>query len=149
MTNVLEIPEAFFSTRYIATRIPGTKNCSDLSLGANCQLFAYQIVKYFGYSIPDFRSSDLWEDEHYTFKVDDFLPLDLMLYHHKADAYGAHVGVFLGDGKVVHLAQRVGQPEIIDHADFLLMDQYAYFIGAKRLRKIASPLGERLPHNKG
>ena len=130
---MIQLPKKFFHVHYIAARIPGIKDPSNLDKGANCQLFVYEILKYFGHVIPDFRSSELWEDEVYTVKVDTFLPLDLMLYHRKPESYGAHVGLYLGDGNVIHLAQTLGKPEIISHNDFALQEKYAYFIGAKRL----------------
>lgn len=133
---MLEIPDRFFHVKYVAARIPSVENPSDLSLGANCQLFAYEVLRHFGYSIPAFRSSNLWEDKIYTDAVNDFLPLDLMLYHDKSIAYGAHLGVYIGEGKVLHLAKSVGKPEIRPHVDFALIDQYAYFIGAKRLKRL-------------
>jgi cell wall-associated NlpC family hydrolase len=131
---MLEIPDKFFHVKYVAARIPSVENASDLRLGANCQLFVYEILRHFGHVIPAFRSSDLWGDEVYTCKVSDFCPLDLMLYHHKLGAYGAHLGVYIGKGKVLHLAQRAGKPEIMNHTDFASMRRYAYFIGAKRLK---------------
>lgn len=130
---MIQIPKKFFQVHYIAARIPGVEDPSNLDKGANCQLFAYEVLKHFGHVIPNFRSSDLWEDETCTVKVDVFLPLDLMLYHRKLESYGAHVGLYLGDGKVIHLAQTVGKPEVMDHDDFALQEKYAYFIGAKRL----------------
>ena len=137
---MIQIPKKFFHVSYVAARIPGVNNASDINAGANCQLFAYEILRYFGHTIPDFRSSDLWEDDTCTITVDEFLPLDLMLYHRKPESYGAHVGLYLGNGKVIHLAQSMGKPEIIDHADFALQDKYACFIGAKRLSSLASNL---------
>lgn len=60
-----------------------------------------------------------------------------MLYHNKPNAWGAHVGLYIGDNKVLHLSAEVGKPEIRKHEDFKLSGKYIYFIGAKRLKVIA------------
>lgn len=131
--NVLRVPPAFFEVSYVAKRIPGSNDQDDLSLGANCQLFAYSLLRHFGKSIPPFRSSELFEDNTYTHQVQNFEPLDLMLYHHKKEAYGAHIGLYLGAGKVIHLAKALGKPEVRQHIDFNQLERCRYFIGAKRL----------------
>ena len=43
--NQIKIPKAFLDVQYKSARIPGVENQSDLSLGANCQVFAYVILK--------------------------------------------------------------------------------------------------------
>ena len=82
----------------------------DIAAGANCQAFAYALLRHFGGAISDFRSSDLWDDVRETERVRDLEPLDLLLFNRTADPYGAHVGVWLGEGRVIHLAKRVGLP---------------------------------------
>ena len=128
-----EIPPAFLAVPYVGSRVPGTKNPGDLAAGANCQLFAYQLLRHFGRTIPDFRSSELWADESRTVRVDSFEPLDLMLYHEERKAWGAHVGLYLGEDRVIHLSKAVGRPAIWRHGDFAAQARYACFIGAKRL----------------
>lgn len=46
--------------------------------GANCQLFAYEFLRYHGLEIPDFRSSELWGDQEYTCITVTLKPLDLI-----------------------------------------------------------------------
>lgn len=132
--SILNISVRFQAVAYHASRIPGVENAADLSLGANCQLYAYQILASKGYEIPDFRSSELWEDETFTLKVyQDFLPLDIMLYHRKQESFGAHVGLYWGEGRVLHLSKSNGRPKLELHSSLLEQEKYACFIGAKRL----------------
>ena len=127
------IPEAFFDVSYKSARIPGVENQSDLSLGANCQIFAYALLKENGLHVPNDRSSELWSDTSYSEVVTDFRPLDLMLYNATSGSYGAHVGVYTGDGEVIHLSLQNGKPEIISHESLLLNEKYQWFVGAKRI----------------
>lgn len=134
MTTNFVIPESFADVRYVAQRIPGVENQADLRLGANCQVYAYAFLRHFGLAPPELlRSSELWADTEFTIIADDFQWLDLMLYNKTQAAYGAHVGVYVGDGQVLHLAQAIGHPIVQQHEDLLLEDKYACFIGAKRV----------------
>ncbi|MEL7342623.1 MAG: hydrolase, partial [Bacteroidota bacterium] len=103
-------------------------------------VFAYALLAHWGVKIPNFRSSDLWEDQAYTIKVSgDLEPLDLMLYHRRPEAFGAHVGLYWGEGMVLHLAKHNQFPKIEAHLDLLQQDRYTHFIGAKRVISPSSP----------
>lgn len=128
-----EIPEKFINVHYNGKRIPEVDNPSDLILGANCQLYAYELLRHFGKHPPTLRSSELWSDQHYTVITDSYELLDLMLYNKTPVAYGAHVGVYIGEGKVLHLSYAIGHPVIQNHTALLAEEKYAYFIGAKRV----------------
>ena len=127
------IPEAFFDVQYKSARIPGVESQSDLSLGANCQVFAYAILKENGLQVPNDRSSELWSDTNYSRVVTDFKPLDLMLYSVSGDSYGAHVAVYIGNGEVIHLSFQNGKPERIPHKTLMMNEKYRCFVGAKRV----------------
>ena len=129
----MNIPKKYFNIKYTSSRIPGVKNQLNLTLGANCQVFAYALLKENGITIPNFRSSHLWEDDIYTEKVTKFKPFDLMLYSIAGDAYGAHVGLYIGEGKIIHLSADNVYAEIISHEDMLKNEKYSFFIGAKRV----------------
>ena len=58
---MIEVPQKFLSVRYDGSRRPGSFDTAGIEEGANCQRFAYELVHYFGRSIPDFRSSDHWK----------------------------------------------------------------------------------------
>jgi cell wall-associated NlpC family hydrolase len=123
-----EIPPYFFDVPYDAARFA----VADIRAGANCQAFAYALLRHFGRHISDFRSSDLWQDTTETERVDTPQPLDLLLFNKISDSYGAHVGVCLGEGRVIHLSKRVGKPAIWTMDQFAQAPGYETFIGAKR-----------------
>lgn len=131
--TIFQIPKAFVDVQYNAKRIPSVENASDLSLGANCQLYAYELLRHYGKNIPPFRSSNLWEDTEYTQKVDTPKFLDLMLYNKTPDAYGAHIGLYVGNNQILHLSFDIGHPVIQQHNELISQEKYACFIGAKRV----------------
>lgn len=120
---------------YNATHYPGAVNTNGLEGGANCQQFAYELLRQHGLAIPDFRSRELWQDEYFTTVVQSLQPLDLLLWNKHEDAYGAHVGVYVGDGMAVHLSKEIGYP-VLAHLDtFPNNSLYRVFIGAKRVKQ--------------
>ena len=130
--STISLPDKFLGVCYQPARIPGVEQQSNLELGANCQLYAYELLRYFGFDLPPFRSSELWADNKYTVEVKTPRELDLMLYHRKQQSYGAHVGIYFGDGKVLHLSREIGYPAIQPHEELLADPKYAYLIGIKR-----------------
>lgn len=130
--NELTIPLSFFDTHYDESKYPGSSLTMTLRAGANCQYFAYEVLRHFGIRMPDFRSSDLWEDRVYTRKVKALKPLDILLFHSRPDPYGAHVGIYLGNDRVIHLSKEVGSPTVWDFQQFKDRERYRFFIGAKR-----------------
>ena len=51
--------------------------------------------------------------EDYRVELDDYCgPLDLLLFTPAGDPYGAHVGLYSGEGQVLHLAKSVGRPAV-------------------------------------
>ena len=131
---IVDIPQYFFSICYDGKCYPGAPDVRGLSKGANCQHFAYELLRHFGKQIPNFRSSDLWEDNFSTFRVTSFEPLDLLLYNSVDCAWGAHVAVLLGEGQIIHLSKELIRPVIWRHEEFLNTPRYRCFIGAKRVR---------------
>lgn len=101
--------------------------------GANCQLFAYAVLSYFGRIIPPLRSSELWADQQTTTEASSPLPLDLLLFNDTMEPYAAHVGLWVGDGEVLHLCREAGHPEVWTLADFAARDRYRCLIGLKRV----------------
>ena len=131
---MLRLPDAFMSVRYDGTRYPGAADVCGLERGANCQHFAYTVLRHYGYSIPDFRSSELWADREHTRTVDGpHETLDLLLWHDRADAWGAHVGLYVGDDHAVHLSKVIGVPAVWPLSAFSTLAAYRIFIGAKRV----------------
>ena len=130
--NTISIPISFFNTTYDGRRHPQSGKCDGLEKGAHCQHFAYEILRYFGYKIGNLRSSDLWEDTIYTKNVRNVKPLDILFFNKDKEPYGAHVGVYLGHDRILHLYKEVGYPTVWNFAEFKKRDKYNVFIGAKR-----------------
>jgi hypothetical protein len=131
--SALTIPDHFWSVPYKASRVPGAAGTSNVTDGANCQTFAYAVLRHFGRTIPDFRSSELWRDRKHTFVVSAWEPLDLVLFGRSREAFGAHIGVCAGD-RILHLCRSVGRPVLWDLCQFSARPAYCVTIGAKRTR---------------
>ena len=127
------IPARLWAMRYDASCFPGSTKMRDGF--ANCQTFAYAVLRHFGRTIPDFRSSELWEDGDHTFVVEQFCLLDLILFNRARRAFGAHVGVFVGENNVLHLSRRVGVPAVWRLHEFAEIASYRVLVGGKRTRK--------------
>jgi hypothetical protein len=114
-----------------------------LAAGANCQLFAYEVLRHFGWAPPAQRSSDLWADTRATVRVSVAQPLDLLLFNATDDAYGAHVGVCVNGGRVLHLCAEAGHPAVWDMTEFAARERYRVLVGIKRViaSRSAEPLG--------
>ncbi|MFB7410244.1 hydrolase [Streptomyces sp. NPDC056202] len=133
---VTALPAEFRTVRYDGSRFPGSAAVAArprLSAGANCQLFAYAVLRHFGLTPPELRSSELWNDTGTTVHVPVAQPLDLVLFNATADAYGAHVGVHVGDDAILHLCAEVRHPVVWGPADFAARERYAVMLGAKRV----------------
>ncbi|MFJ3582181.1 hydrolase [Streptomyces sp. NPDC090127] len=130
------LPAEFWTVRYVGSRFPGAASVAarpGLADGANCQVFAYEVLRHFGLTPPDLRSSELWSDTGATVHVPVADRLDLVLFNRTADAYGAHVGVHVGDDAILHLCAEVGRPAVWGAADFAARERYAVRLGAKRV----------------
>jgi murein DD-endopeptidase / murein LD-carboxypeptidase len=129
----IKIPERFYHVCYDQERYPGAPGVQDLVGGANCQHYAYEFLRAFGYRIPDFRSSDLWADPAHTVVAPCPEPFELVLVHHQPDPWGAHVGVYLGKRLVLHLSQKIGVPALEPLELLTQRAQYRCLIGFKRV----------------
>jgi lipoprotein Spr len=129
----IKIPGRFYQVRYNGACYPGAPGVRGLERGANCQQYAYELVRAFGYTIPDLRSSSLWADNAHTAVPERPEPFDLVLLHIKLDAWGAHVEVYLGKRLVLHLSKKIGRPAIESLESLMQRPQYRYLIGFKRV----------------
>ena len=128
---LLELPTQYWDVPYAAARRPGSVPRGEVHRGANCQLWAYEVLAWFGVTMPDLRSDELWRDTTSTQHVREPEALDLVLYNTDCDPYGAHVGLWTGDA-VAHLCQEVGRPRVWPQSDFDARPRYATRIGFKR-----------------
>lgn len=124
----MELPDWLWEVSYNGEQGPD----GDIRHGANCQLFAYEVLRHFGIAVPPLHSSELWEDTTATTKADDPQPLDLVLFSKDEAVYGAHVGVVWADDEVLHLCKEVGRPAVWSWQDFADRPRYAVRHGFKR-----------------
>jgi murein DD-endopeptidase / murein LD-carboxypeptidase len=129
----IKIPKQFQGVPYNGKRYPGAPGIRSAEGGANCQRYAYEFVRSFGYKLPDFRSTDLWKDTAHTQFVKRPKPFDLVLVHRAPDPSGAHVGIYLGHGLVLHLSKKIGEPAIESLQSMMRRVQYRYLVGFKRI----------------
>jgi murein DD-endopeptidase / murein LD-carboxypeptidase len=101
--SAIKIPEPFYQVRYNHERYPGAPGVRGLVGGENCQQYAYEFLRAFGFTIPDFRSSDLWADTTHSVVSKQPKLFDLVLVHDR----GAHVGVSLASSLILHLSQKL------------------------------------------
>lgn len=128
----IAIPVRFRDVGYNADHFPGAPGVTGVAGGANCQQYAYSLLRYHGFALPDFRSSDLWEDIEHTAVADRMEPFDLVLVHNTPHSWGAHVGLCVGEEDVLHLSKEIGAPAIETLGDMQQRDGYRYLIGFKR-----------------
>lgn len=131
MSSIIhDIPAHFWDVPYDGARVPAAG--TGLAAGANCQHFAYELLRHFGRTVEDLRSSELWDSAGSLRVEAPFEPLDLLLFNPTSDAYGAHIAVFTGDGEAIHLSKRVGKPAVWRIEQFLELPEYCVLIGGKR-----------------
>lgn len=129
--SLLDLPAQYWEVPYVAARYPGSVPRGDVHRGANCQLWAYEVLAWFGFAMPDLRSDDLWNDTTSTRHVSKPEALDLVLYSADGNPHGAHVGLWTGHA-VAHLCHEVGRPSVWAQSDFDARPRYAVQIGFKR-----------------
>ena len=134
-TIVADIPERFWQVTYDQTHAPNSPVLNPMAEGANCQNFAYELLRHFGRHVPYLRSSNLWEDTEHTTIADEPRALDLLLFNRTQKAWGAHVALHVGDGQAIHLSKKIGAPVVWPLARFYHQPEYSVFIGAKRARR--------------
>lgn len=135
----INVPEWLMDVKYNSRIIPNGEEHDITNSGANCQVYAYNLLRYNGLFVPDFRSSELWADTRYsTLVTENYQPLDILFFHKKNDAYGAHVAVYLGDNKAIHNAKKIGLPVIWDLETFFQYPKYQFLLGGKRFYKATS-----------
>ena len=126
------LPPWVWDVPYAGASFPGGVPRSSWRHGANCQLFAYEVLALHGWEIGDLRSDDLWADTHWTERVPSAEPLDIVLLQKDLEPYGAHVGLVVGAERVLHLCKEVGRPIVWDWDQFTGRPRYSVTIGFKR-----------------
>ena len=135
-TLTARLPPEIWATPYVGRRFPGSRAVTErpgLAEGANCQLFAYEVLGHFALHVPAWRSSDLWADTRHTERVPVARPLDLALFNAGDDPWGAHVGVAVGEDRILHLCAEVGRPAVWSLGEFARRERYCTRLGFKRV----------------
>jgi hypothetical protein len=83
---VPDIPNRFWKIPYDVAHDRDSSTLKGIETGANCQNFAYELLRYFGRHVPFLRSSNLWDDTEHTIVVDKYQPLDLLLFNRTRNA---------------------------------------------------------------
>jgi cell wall-associated NlpC family hydrolase len=135
---VADIPERFSRIPYDGSHDPDSPTLLGIEAGANCQNFAYELLRYFGRHVPHLRSSNLWDDTEHTTTVYEYQPLDLLLFYGTRDAWGAHVAIYVGNDRAIHLCRRVGLAAVWPLAQFAEYPEYRFLLGGKRALRASS-----------
>jgi cell wall-associated NlpC family hydrolase len=135
LNTISRLPSYFWSTFYNAKHHPQAVGVKGLEGGANCQQFAYEVLRFYGLNPPNLRSSELWEQiplKTIT-QLSDLQFLDLLLWNDTLEAYGAHVGVYVGEGQALHLSKNNQYPKIETLSYLNTLPEYKVWIGGKRI----------------
>ena len=131
---VADIPERFWQVRFDQDHDPDSPDLSPMAQGANCQNFAYEILRHFDLHVPYLRLSNLWDDTEHTTIVQEPRALDLLLFNRTHKAWGAHVALHVGDGQAIHLSKKIGKPVVWPLERFHEQPKYRVLVGAKRVK---------------
>lgn len=132
----IEIPEWMMQVKYNGRIIPNGTAHDIAKTGANCQVFAFHLLRHYDRFVPGLRSSELWEDTSFSKKIiENYEPLDLLFFHKKNEAYGAHIAIYIGNNQAIHNTKKIGLPIIWDIDAFSKHPEYTFLLGAKRFFK--------------
>lgn len=130
-------PEWAAEAPYLASAHPGVTGAADLNGGANCQSYAFAMLRLFGVAIPPHRSSELFVDPNLAHvSVSDATTLDLVLFSDYEEAWGAHVALCLNSSELVHLSADVGRPSIWTWTDFAVRMRYSTVVAVLRSKQV-------------
>ena len=132
------IPPQLRDVRYNGDHFPGAPGVTGVEGGANCQQFAYTLLRHHGFDLPDLRSDQLWLDALHTVAVTEVAPFDLVLLNSRTESFGAHVGLCVGNDLFIHLSRRIGMPAMETLERMQARDEYRYLIGFKRVLRRSS-----------
>jgi lipoprotein Spr len=118
--------------RYDGARHPLAGPGSIFREGANCQRFVFELLKHFGYEVGPLRSSELWADRQFTRPVRQKRLLDILMFNRDASAWGAHLALYLGDGRAIHLSKEPARPAVWEVGEFSKHERYRTLVGIKR-----------------
>jgi lipoprotein Spr len=130
--SIVTVPRNYMRVRYAGAHHPRARPRSIFREGANCQLFVFELLKHFGYEIAPMRSSELWADGRFTRRVLNMRPLDILMFNRDRSGWGAHLALYLGEGRAIHLSKQVGRPAVWEVTEFSRHEKYRTLVGIKR-----------------
>ncbi len=128
----LTVPRKFLGVSYNGARHPLARPRSIFREGANCQLFVFELLRNFGYQVGPMRSSELAADRRFTRSVRRVRALDILMFNRDSRSWGAHLALYLGNRRAIHLGQEIGRPAIWSLEEFLERERYRSLIAIKR-----------------
>lgn len=87
-----------YAKKWIGTKYVWGGN--SLTKGIDCSGFVQQVYKHFGYSTP--RVSRDMAKKYTKISIDELKPGDLIFYGKVSTNYINHVGIYIGNGQVIH-----------------------------------------------
>ena len=132
----IKLPPWYMDIKYNPKIIPYWI-CHDIQLSwANCQVYAYEILRFNDLFVPDLRSSELWSDSKDSTTIsDNYELLDILFSNENNDSWGAHLGLYIWENKVLHNSKDIWWPAIFDIWDFTKINKYSCFLWGKRLKQ--------------
>ena len=131
INNVI-IPDWYMSIKYTPSVIPDGRLYDIFNEWANCQVFSYELLRLNGKNVPNLRSSELWEDQIFSYRVNNYKPLDILFFNYDDNSYWAHLWVYIWNNKVIHLSKQNWFPVIWSIDEFKCLKQYSVILWAKR-----------------
>jgi len=118
--------------RYNGARHPLSASGSIFREGANCQRFVFDLLAHFGYEVGPMRSSELFADREFTRAARRMRRFDILMFNREQRAWGAHLALYLGDNRAIHLSKEVGRPAIWTIPEFFARERYRTLVAIKR-----------------
>ncbi len=91
--NICDYAKKWIGTKYVW-------GGNSLTKGIDCSGFVKQVYKQFGYTTP--RVSRDMAKKYKSISISDLKPGDLIFYGRVKDNYINHVGIYIGNGQVIH-----------------------------------------------
>lgn len=115
-----------FASKFLGT--PYVWGGNDLSKGIDCSGLVQQVYKHFGIDLPRVTYDQIGKGAPVGMK--GLRPGDLVFFDTASQSGPDHVGIYLGDGRMIH-APRPGKPvEVVDITKGYYLDK---FMGGRRI----------------
>lgn len=115
-----------YAKNYIG--LPYVWGGTSLTSGADCSGFVQSVYKHFGIELPRVTYDQIGEGKAVGMK--GLRPGDLVFFDTSSKEGPDHVGIYLGDGKMIHTPRPGKSVEIVDMTKGYYMDR---FMGGRRI----------------